>query len=96
MPDDFDFYRQFAIRTGSADWTAKYIAGGWKAIGWCGSDAGLRLQSECVSKTSDTDGKKSWKCIVAKSEQTLPPHWDSEKSFFDWLKIKYVEPKYRI
>jgi len=95
MPDDFDFYRQFAIRTGSGDWTAKYIAGGWKSIGWCGSDAGLRLQSECVSKTSETDGKKSWKCVLPKDKQTLPPHWKSEQEFFDWIKLKWVSPKNR-
>lgn len=95
MPGDFDFWRQYAIRTGSADWTAKYIAGGWRNIGWCGSDAGLRLQSECVSKTSETDGKKSWKCIVPKSQQTLPPFWRSEEEFFDWIKLKWIEPKNR-
>lgn len=95
MPDDFDFFRQYAIRTGSADWTAKYIAGGWKNKGWCGSDAGLRLQSECVSKTSETDGKKSWKCVVPKDKQTLPPRWGSEMEFFVWLGIKWVEPKFR-
>lgn len=95
MPDDFDYWRQFAIRTGSADWTARYIAGGWRNQGWCGSDAGLRLQTECVSKTSETDGKKSWKCIVAKDKQTLPPHWKSEEEFFAWIKLKWVEPKLR-
>lgn len=95
MPDDFDYWRQYAIRTGSADWTAKYIAGGWKNKGWCGSDAGLRLQSECVGKTSVTDGKKSWKCVTAKSQQTLPPHWKSEQEFFQWIGIAWVEPKFR-
>lgn len=94
MPDDFDFYRQFAIRTGSADWTARFIAGGWKAIGWCGSDAGLRLQSECEG-TKGPDGKTKWKCIVPKDQQTLPTHWKSEKELFEWLKIKWIEPKSR-
>jgi len=95
MPEDFDYWRQFAIRTGSADWTARFIAGGWKNIGWCGSDVGLRLQSECVSKTSDSDGKKSWKCVAAKDKQTLPPHWKSEEDFFEWIKLKWIEPKFR-
>lgn len=95
MPDDFDFFRQFCIRTGSADWVSRFVAGGWRNLGWCGSDAGLRLQSECVSKTSETDGKKSWHCITAKKDQTLPPCWKSEQEFFDWLKLKYIEPKYR-
>lgn len=47
MPDDFDYWRQFAIRTGSAEWTARFIAGGWRNIGWCGTDVGLRMISEC-------------------------------------------------
>src|SRR5574340_1662630 len=42
IPDDFDYYRQYAIRTGSADYAAKIIATGWKKKGWCGSDKGLR------------------------------------------------------
>lgn len=95
MPDVFDYWRQTCIRTGSAEWVQKFVAGGWRNLGWVGSDAGLRLQSECVSKTSETDGKKHWKCIVAKSEQTLPPHWKSEQEFFAWLGLKWIEPKYR-
>ena len=46
MPDDFDFFRQYVIRTGSADWVSRYVAGGWAKNGWCGSDAGLRLKSQ--------------------------------------------------
>lgn len=94
MPDDFDFYRQFAIRTGSGDWTAKYIAGGWKSIGWCGSDVGLRMQSQCEGKKGP-DGKTKWRFNVPKSEEILPPHWKSEQEFFHWLKIRWIEPKYR-
>lgn len=96
MPDDFDYWRQFAIRTGSADWTARYIAGGWTNLGWCGSNAGLRLKSECKQIVSPTNGSKSWKCIVAEKEQTKPPHWNSEKELFEWLKLSWVEPKFRI
>lgn len=94
MPDDFDYWRQFAIRTGSADWTTKRIAGGWKKIGWCGSDAGLRLQSQCEG-TKGPDGKTKWKCIVPIAEQTLPPHWKSEEEFFNWLGLKWIQPKLR-
>lgn len=94
MPDDFDYWRQFAIRTGSADWTARFIAGGWKNIGWCGADVGLRMIDECHG-TKGPDGKMKWKCIVAASKQTLPPHWKSEQEFFDWIKLKWVEPKHR-
>lgn len=94
MPDDFDYYRQYAIRTGSAEWTARFIAGGWKSIGWCGSDQGLRLQSQCKGEKGP-DGKMHWKCAVPKAQQMTPPNWESEKDFFEWIKIKWVEPKFR-
>ena len=93
IPDDFDYYRQYAIRTGSADYSAKIIATGWRKIGWCGSDKGLRKMLDCVeSKTPD--GKSKWKCVNPNAE--LPPVWDSEESFFQWLKIPYLPPNKRI
>lgn len=92
MPDDFDFYRQFAIRTGSADYTAKVIAGGWKKIGWCGSDKGLRKISDCINhKTPDNKGR--WICFNPEAEK--PPVWKSEQEFFDWIKVKWIAPKLR-
>jgi DNA polymerase/3'-5' exonuclease PolX len=94
MPEAEDYYRQFAIRTGSAEWTARVIAGGWKLKGWCGTDQGLRLQSECHGERGP-DHKMHWKCITAKSEQTLPPVWKSEEEFFKWLGIAWTLPKYR-
>lgn len=94
MPSPADFYRIFAIRTGSAEWTAKYLAGAWKKLGWCGSDAGLRLQKECIG-TKGADHKTTWRCFVPKDQQTLPPVWKSEKELFEWLKIKWVDPKFR-
>ena len=92
MPDDFDYYRQYAIRTGSADYAAKIIAGGWRKIGWCGSDKGLRKMSDCV-ETKTPDGKSKWKCVKANAE--LPPVWQSEEQFFEWLGIKYLPPNQR-
>lgn len=94
MPDDFDYFRQLVIRTGSADWVSRFVAGGWRNVGWVGSDAGLRLKIQCEG-TEGPDGKTKWKCIVPKNEQTLPPHWKSEKEFFDFIKLKWVEPKLR-
>lgn len=91
MPDSFDFYRQFAIRTGSADFSHKVIAAGWRKIGWVGSDQGLRKMSDCVEKI--TPSGHSWIC---KNENTEPPPvWRSEREFFDWIKVKYVHPKDR-
>lgn len=94
MPDDFDYYRNYVVRTGSAEWVARFIAGGWRKIGWVGSDQGLRLQSQCKGEKS-LDDKMHWKCVIPKSQQMTPPHWKSEEEFFEWIKIKWVEPKFR-
>ncbi len=94
MPDTDDYWRQLVIRTGSADWVARFIAGGWVNQGWCGSDVGLRMKSQCHG-AKGPDHKMHWKCVVGKEQQMLPPVWTSEKDFFDWIKLPYVEPKNR-
>ena len=93
IPDDFDYYRQYAIRTGSADYAAKIIATGWKKKGWCGSDKGLRKMSDCV-ETKTPDGKSKWKCVKANAE--LPPVWESEEDFFNWINVKMLHPSQRV
>jgi DNA polymerase/3'-5' exonuclease PolX len=92
MPDDFDYYRQYAIRTGSADYAAKIIATGWKKKGWCGSDKGLRKISDCI-ENKGTDGKSKWKCVNENAE--LPPIWKSEEEFFNWINVKMLPPHER-
>ncbi len=93
IPDDFDYYRQYAIRTGSADYSAKVIASGWRKVGWCGSDKGLRKMSDCIeSKTPD--GKSKWKCVKQNAE--LPPFWKSEVDFFKWINVKMLHPSQRV
>lgn len=87
-PAEYDYYRIYAIRTGSAEYAHQVIANGWLRKGWCGTDKGLRLQSECTQKED-----KSWKCTADKP--TLPPVWQSEKQFFEWIAVTYYEPKYR-
>lgn len=91
-PDDFDYYRQYAIRTGSADYAQRTIAAGWKKKGWCGSDKGLRLMKDCV-ETKQSDGKSKWTCINPEAER--PPVWQSEADFFSWLGIPLIMPKLR-
>ena len=88
IPFGFDYYRQFAIRTGSGDYSKNVIASGWRKRGWCGSDAGLRRTSDCIQRKPS-----EWKCINPKAE--LPPVWKSEQEFFDWIKVKWVEPALR-
>lgn len=93
MPDEFDFYRQYAIRTGSAEYSHKVIAAGWRKIGWVGSDKGLRMDYDCEQKTSPTNGKPFWVCKNEHAEK--PPVWQDEKEFFEWIKVPYKQPQYR-
>lgn len=92
MPEPDDYFRQYAIRTGSADYTARNIAAAWKRKGWCGSDQGLRLVADCVEH-KQADGKSKWQCVNPGAEK--PPVWNSEQEFFDWLGIKWIMPKLR-
>ena len=88
LPLSVDYYRQFALRTGSADYSKNVLAAGWRKIGWCGSDAGLRRTSDCIQRKPS-----GWKCVNPKA--ILPPAWKSEREFFDWIKVRWVEPSLR-
>lgn len=92
IPDDFDYYRQFCVRTGSADYSHKVIAAAWKRKGWCGSDKGLRKISDCT-ETKGSEGKSKYQCLNKNAEK--PPVWGSEEEFFKWLGVKWIEPKLR-
>jgi DNA polymerase/3'-5' exonuclease PolX len=92
IPDAPDYYRQFAIRTGSADYSFKVIARGWRKIGWVGSDLGLRLEKDCV-ETKTPDGKSKWTCVRDKNNR--PPIWQSEQEFFEWIKVPFISPELR-
>ena len=99
MPEEYDFYRQYAIRTGSADWVSRFLATGWRKAGWVGTDAGLRRIEECENiNEGKLDGhgvrmKPKWKCVV--NSPTRPPFWKSEEEFFSFINLEYIEPKYR-
>ena len=87
LPQHDDFYRQYAIRTGSGDYSRYIITGAWRKNGWCGTSSGLRRTREC-----ERDGT-TWVCCTQNPE--LPPVWQSEEEFFDWLGVKYVNPSER-
>lgn len=89
MPEAHDFYRMYAIRTGSSYYSHNVIAGAWLAGGWCGSDMGLRRQDDC-RRYKDGAGRNKWECINKNGE--LPPVWQSEEEFFEWLKVRFVHP----
>jgi hypothetical protein len=92
MPEEYDYYRQLAIRTGPAEYSYAVLAVGWRKIGWCGTKDGLRLISDCreIRKCS---GSSTWYCINPTPE--LPPKWKSEREFFDWIKVPWTEPARR-
>lgn len=87
MPAPHDFFRILAMRTGSADFSHKVLASSWTQKGWVGTRDGLRRQDEC-----DFKGNK-WVCL--KSNPKLPPVWESEKHFFEWLGLPYLLPEER-
>lgn len=71
MPEPDDYYRQYAIRTGSADYAHKTIAAGWLKKGWCGSDVGLRRIIDCREEIDRLSNKRKWICINPHGER--PP-----------------------
>ena len=87
LPKLSDYYRQFAIRTGSGDYSRYIIASAWRKKGWCGTDSGLRRITDCYKNGT------TWKCYNENAE--LPPVWHSEEEFFDWLGVKCVNPSER-
>lgn len=88
MPSPEDYYRIFAIRTGSADYSANVIANAWVRLGWCGvSGVGLRKQEDC------TRHKDKW--ILSNPNGEKPPAWTSEENFFEWLQIRWLHPRNR-
>lgn len=75
IPQSHDYYRQLAIRTGSAEYS-KRIAIAWCDKGYTGTSRGLVE----VSK---------------QSEFVSPKTWTSERHFFEWLGMDYLEPSKR-
>ena len=92
MPTEEDYFRQFAIRTGSSLYSHRLIASGWRKMGWVGTSEGLRRQTDCECK--ETGDKPVWHIINPHGEK--PPVWQSEEEFFAWLGIEWVEPEKRI
>lgn len=97
IPEKTDYYRQLAIRTGSADYSFKVIANAWLKNGWCGTENGLRKTSECFKKfIGQVAGRDKFKWICNSDKPALPPEWENEYEFFKWLNLEWVEPKKRV
>ncbi len=88
IPQESDYFRQYVIRTGSAEYSKAIIARAWRRRGWVGTEDGLRRETECQDK-----GNGEWKCISPDPE--LPPLWKSEIEFYDWLGVTWIEPENR-
>lgn len=84
MPRPEDFWRQFVIRTGSAEFVRRFISAKWVANGWCGINGHLYLQKDCTYSIG-ADGKKVWKLKDPNVDHFQPPVWKSEREFFNWL-----------
>lgn len=87
MPQPHDYFRMYAVRTGSKDYSMMRLAGQWSRMGWHGTSEGLRRKSECHMT------KSGYKCFVEKPQ--LPPAWQSEEEFFKWLEIYWEKPEKR-
>jgi DNA polymerase/3'-5' exonuclease PolX len=88
MPQAYDYFRIYAIRTGSSVYSQIVIANAWKKKGWCGTENGLRRIVDCIKKSD-----KAWK--VENTDGEKPPVWKSEEEFFNWLDLKYQDPQFR-
>lgn len=97
IPVATDYIRQYAIRTGSREYSHKVLANAWAKIGWAGTENGLRRQSESyqidVGKNPDGSDKKKWICNAL--NPTLPPVFKNEFELFQFLKLTWIEPKNR-
>ena len=92
IPVETDYFRQYAIRTGSAMYSHKVLANAWLRIGWAGTENGLRRQSESYQQDLG-NGKHRWICNAL--TPTLPPIFKNEYDLFQFLNLKWIEPKHR-
>lgn len=91
MPQAHDYYRQFAIRTGSAEYSRRFLAISWIKRGWCGTEYGLRK----ISESYKIDQTKWVMKPEFMNKPSLPPVWKDEEDFFRWLGVQYLPPEHR-
>lgn len=90
IPIPNDYGRIFAIRTGNAVFSRIKLAGTWFRMGWRGCPDGLRRKEEMEQK-----GKKWILKDEFKDNPTLPPAFNTEVEFFDFLGIPWIDPRSR-
>lgn len=90
LPQPDDYFRILTIRTGSKEYVHNVIAVAWLRKGWCGvKNLGLRLKEDCQQQPD-----KSWK-LIKPVPTLLPPAWQSEGEFYEWLGVPYDPPTLR-
>lgn len=89
IPQTHDYGRQLAIRTGPSNYSSNVLAKKWVAMGWCGTIDGLRRQSQCDQHD------KIWKLKAGLSNIQMPPAFNTELEFFQFLGLDYVKPEMR-
>ena len=90
LTSERDYGRILAIRTGSSNFSHQELAVRWRELGWCGTRDGLRRIDECVRTKSKWELKPEYK-----GKETLPPIFQTEYDFFNFLKMKWVPPTER-
>jgi DNA polymerase/3'-5' exonuclease PolX len=84
-----DYGRILAIRTGSSAYSHGLMTQA-NRLGWCGTVDGLRRKRECDHKGSTWKIKPEYKL-----NPTKPPDFETEESFFEFLKMPWISPKER-
>lgn len=85
----YDYGRILAIRTGSSAYS-HYLMVLANRLGWCGTRDGLRRKKECIKLKSYWKIKEEYK-----DHPTLPPPFITEVDFIDFVRTKWIPPKYR-
>lgn len=88
MPDRDDFWRIYNLKVGSLRFIQSRIIPAWSRNGWVPTEYGLRKVEDC---RKDSSGVWHWKDKTG----FIPPAWQSEKEYFEWLEIPYVDPFHR-
>jgi DNA polymerase/3'-5' exonuclease PolX len=84
-----DYGRILAIVTGSSAYSHG-LAMQWNRRGYAGTTDGLRLKRECDHKGNTWRIKPEYKIAP-----TLPPVFDTEEKFFEFIGKEWIEPQRR-
>ena len=94
IPKPENYGMRLAICTGPRNYSSNVLAKKWKAMGWCGVDGDLRRQTQCIDHGKGDN--HDWKLKAGLQNIQMPPVFDTELQFFQFLGLEYVEPKFRV